>query len=542
MSSGPNAEARSTIPIGGGLAVAAAIVAFGFIGSRLLGVLRTVAIADAFGTEPELDAWRVAFQIPDLIFQVLAGATMGSAFIPVFARLYRNESAERAWRLASSVLTLVTAATALLCALAFIFAPLIVPLLAPGLGQDIGQEDELVDKAVLLTRVMLLSPLLFAVSGMVTGILNARQHFFLPALAPMLYNVAIILGAVVLSRVWGIEGLAIGVVAGAALHLLVQIPGLIRAGMRYQALFDLKDAATREVGRLMAPRIVGLAAMQLNLFVTIFFASKIGSGAIANMTYAFTIAQLPLALFAMSLSTAVFPRLANQVADGDLEGLRDSVSRVLRLIMFFTVPAAIGLALLREPVTVLLLQGGAFTSADAAVTAAALGWYCLGIVPQAGVEIHSRGFYAMGDTRTPVILTVVAVVANAAVSALVWERYGTQGLAFSVSLAAWIEWSLLWTLYQRKTGRAAGADFAVITKITFAAAVMAVCVALASVVFTSDARPSAAVTTAALAAAGVLVYATAGLYLRLDEVREAMARVQSMLRRQNGPPEGIAPG
>ncbi len=520
--------------MGGGLAVAAAIVAFGFIGSRLLGVLRTAAIADAFGAEPELDAWRVAFQIPDLIFQVLAGATMGSAFIPVFARLYKNESTERAWYLASSVLTLVTIATAVLCAIAFIAAPVLVPLMAPGLGEGVDDPDALVDRAVFLTRIMLLSPLLFAVSGMLTGILNARQQFFLPALAPMLYNLAIIAGAVVLSRPFGVEGLAIGVVVGAGLHLAVQVPGLIRERMRYRFLLDVKDAATREVGRLMGPRILGLAAVQLNLFITIFFASQIGSGAIANMTYAFTIAQLPLALFGMALSTAVFPRLADQMADGDLAALHNTVSRVLRLIMFLTIPAAVGLALLREPVTVLLLQGGAFGPGDAAVTAAALGWYCLGIVPLAGTEIHSRGFYAMGDTRTPVLMTLVALGVNVVVSALVWEPFGTQGLAFSVSLAAWAEWGLLSVLWVRRTRQPVLPDAQVIARVAWAAALMALVVGVLSAFFPSDARPTAAVATVALTSAGALVYAAMAMWLRLDEATSLLDRVLVKLRRGRG--------
>jgi putative peptidoglycan lipid II flippase len=223
--------------LGGGLAIAAAIVAFGFIGSRLLGIVRTVAIADAFGSSPELDAYNIAFRIPDLIFQVLAGATLGSAFIPVFARLYRRDGADAAWRLASHILNVVTVATAVLCVLAFIAAPLIVPLLAPGLGEDIGREEELTDRAVELTRIMLLSPFFFAMSGIVTGILNGRQRFLLTALSPILYNAAIIFGAVALSGRWGVNGLAVGVVVGSALHLLVQVPGLVRERMRWQRGF-----------------------------------------------------------------------------------------------------------------------------------------------------------------------------------------------------------------------------------------------------------------------------------------------------------------
>ncbi len=459
-----------------GLLVAAGIVAFGFVGSRLLGVVRTAAIASQFGSSPDIAAYRVAFLIPDLIFQVLAGATLGSAFIPVFARLYRRDGSERAWQLASSALTIVTTATAVLCVVAFIFAPLIVPAIAPGLDSGDGDVQ---GKAVSLTRLMLLSPFLFAISGMVTGILNARQQFFLPALAPMLYNIAIIFGAVVLADAWGINGLAIGVVLGAGLHLAVQLPGLVREKFHFRPRWDWRDDAVREVGRLMGPRVLGLAAVQLNLFVTVFFASKIGSAELADVTYAFFVAQLPLALFGMALSTAAFPRLADLVAEEDIEGLVTTVSRVLRFILFLTIPAAVGLALLREPVTEVLLQRGEFTSADTALTAAAVGWYCLGIIPQAGLEIHSRGFYALGDTRTPVLLTGANLVLNAVLSALLWKHFGIEGLAFSVGVASWVEWLALYHLYARRTGATTGPELQFTSAYALCAAAMALFVGLA---------------------------------------------------------------
>lgn len=366
------------------LLIAAAVVAFGFIGSRLLGVVRTSVIANQFGTEPDLAAYWVAFRIPDLIFQVLAGATLGSAFIPVFIRQYRRESQAAAWRLASSVITLVTAATAVLCVVGFVLAPWLVPLQAPDLGKDIGQNAELTQKAINLTRFMLLSPFLFAISGMMTGILNARQQFLLPALAPILYNLAIIGGAVMLSGSMGVNGLAIGVVVGAGLHLAVQVPGLVREKMSFRPSFDFADPAVREVGRLMAPRVLGLGATQFNFLITAFFATKVNSEAISNLNYAFLIAGLPLAVFGMTISTAVFPTLAEQVAEGDHKSLNSTISRALRTIMFFTIPAAMGLMLLREPVTRLLLQHGEFTAIDTVATAAALGWYCLGIIPRRG--------------------------------------------------------------------------------------------------------------------------------------------------------------
>ncbi len=526
------ADAETTTPPtarSGGLAIAAAIVAFGFIGSRLLGIVRTVAIAGAFGASPDVDAYNIAFRIPDLIFQVLAGATLGSAFIPVFARLYRREGEDAAWRLASHVINIVTAATAVLCVIAFIFAPLLVPLLAPGLGKDIGRHDELTGEAVTLTRIMLLSPLLFAVSGMVTGILNGRQRFLLPALSPMLYNLAIIFGAVFLADRWGVKGLAYGVVAGAALHLLVQVPGLFQERMKWQPGFGRADPAVREVARLMGPRVIGLAAAQFNFVVTGFFASKVGASVISQLTYAWLLATLPLALFGMALSTAVFPRLADHAADEDMESLRVTISRVLRVIMFLTIPAALGLAILREPATVVLLERGEFTRFDSLITASALGWYCLGIVPQAGIEIHSRGFYALGDTRTPVILAVSAVVLNLVVSALLWQRFEHEGLAFSVSLAAWCEWTALYLLYVRRTGASAAADLRAIGVVALAAAVMALFLAVTLSPLDLASWRDNLVVAFAGGVAGAAVYAGMANWLRVPELRTALEQLSARL-------------
>lgn len=531
MADGLARESKTAQRVSGGLAIAAAIVAAGFLGSRLLGVLRTVAIANAFGSSPDLDAYNVAFRIPDLIFQVLAGATLGSAFIPVFSRLMRREGEDEAWRLASTVLNLITVATAALCAIAFVLAPVIVPVLAPGLGNEPGAHDDLTGKAVELTRIMLLSPLLFAMSGMVTGILNGRQRFLLSAIAPMLYNLAIIGGALFLAGPFGVEGLAIGVVVGSGLHLLVQIPGLFQERMRYRWTFNWRDSATREVGRLMAPRIIGLAAAQVNFLITIYFGSKLAPGTISNLTYAWLLAGLPLALFGMALSTAVFPRLADHAADDDLESLRATVSRVLRVIMFMTIPAALGLAFLRYPATVLVLQRGEFGPQAAAITSAALGFYCIGIVPQAGIEIHSRGFYAMGDTRTPVLIAVLAVGMNLVLSALLWHRFQHEGLAFSVSAASWVEWSLLYVFFARRTGAGMRDDLWAMARFAVCGAGMTLALSIGFHWTDAGGRLDQAVIAVAGAIAGVLVYVGTAHALGIEELQDALARVRTRLGR-----------
>lgn len=430
------------------LAVAASIVALGFLGSRLLGLLRTVAIAHQYGTSPNLDAYFVAFRIPDLVFQLLAGATLGSAFIPTFARVMSSRGERDAWRLASSVLNLVLLATLAVALLGLLLAPLLVPITAPGLGDETGQHAQLTSLAVDLTRIMLISPVLFAVSGMFMGILNARHHFLAPALAPMFYNAAIIIGALVSHDV---RVLAFAVVLGAFLHLIVQIPFLRLVGMTWEPLTEWKDAAVREVGRLMAPRVIGLAAFQFNFLIATFFASIVSSGAISAVNYAWLIVMTPMGLFGMAISTAVFPRMAEQAAreEGDL---RETVSKSLRLILYLTIPASVGLMILAKPLVAFLLRSGAFGTSSTDLVVSALVFYAIALFAHSGIEILSRGFYALSDTRTPVTFAVLSMVINLVLSLILVWPYGVSGLAVSLSIATIVEFALLIRTLDRRLG------------------------------------------------------------------------------------------
>jgi putative peptidoglycan lipid II flippase len=442
------------------LAAAASIVALGFLGSRLLGLIRTVAIAHAHGTSPDLDAYFVAFRLPDLIFQLLAGATLGSAFIPTFARVLNRGSEQDAWRLTSSVLNLVFLATLVFAVLGLLFAPVLVPLTAPGLGDETGQSEELRALAVDLTRIMMISPILFAVSGMFMGILNARHHFLAPAIAPMFYNLAIIVGALISDDV---KVLAFAVVIGALLHLLVQVPALRLVGMMWQPIAEWRDAAVREVGRLMGPRVLGLGAYHLNFIIATFFASTVGTGAISAINYSWLIVMTPIGLFGMAISTAVFPRMAEQAAREEAE-LRDTLGRALRLILYLTIPASVGLMVLAKPVTAFLLRSGAFDADSADLVVTALVFYALGLSAHSGIEILSRGFYALSDTKTPVAFAIISMAVNLVLSlALVWQ-FGIGGLAFALSAAAIVEFILLIRTLDRRLhgldGAAAWQSFA----------------------------------------------------------------------------------
>ena len=426
------------------VAGAAGLVATGFIASRLLGLLRSVAIADAFGTEPELGAYFVAFRVPDLVFQLLAGAALASAFIPIFSRVVLDKGEDDAWRLASSVLNLISLATFVLAALAFVLAPLIVPLLAPGLGEEAGRADELHTLAVELTRVMLISPLMFGVSGMLTGILNARQHFLAPSIAPLLYNLGIILGAVVLADRWGVHGLAWGVVIGSVGHLLVQIPALWAVGMRWRPSLGFASAGVREVLRLMGPRVIGLAAAQVNLVVVMFFASFVSDEAISAVNFAFLVMLLPVGVVGMAISTAAFPAFANLAAEENFEGLGRAIDATLRMILFLAIPASAGLVLLADPSVRLLLQRGAFDADSTSLVVSALVVYGVAVWAHASVEIMSRGFYALSDTRTPVAIAVFGMLLNVGGCAALVEPFGIAGLAAATSVAAVCEFVLLW--------------------------------------------------------------------------------------------------
>jgi putative peptidoglycan lipid II flippase len=511
------------------LAVASLIVAAGFLGSRVLGLLRSVIIAGSFGTSPELDAYWVAFRLPDLVFQLLAGATLASAFIPTFAGVRARDGEAAAWRLASSVLNLVLLATLVCAVAAFLLAPQIVPLLAPGLGEDTGRAEELQSLAVDLTRLMLVSPLLFAVSGMFMGILNARRHFLTPALAPMFYNLSIILAALVSDDVWT---LAVGVVAGAALHLVVQLPDLRLAGMAYRLVADWRDAAVREVGALMAPRVLGLAAAQVNFyFIAIFFASTLAAGTISGVSFAWLIVMTPVGVIGMAISTAAFPTLADQAARDEEQLLAGTLARALRLILFLSLPAGVGLALLARPLVVVLLQRGAFDASSTDLTVDALVYYAPALFAHCGIEILSRGFYALSDTRTPVAVAVGAMLLNLALAALLVGPMEVRGLALALSLATTLEFGCLLVLLSQRLGfidpPLVGALQRILAATVLLGGTVAGCLLVLEDVAGLDVRsagPALAVLAAATAAGGS-VYLIAAVVLGLEEPRLVLRRL-----------------
>lgn len=425
---------------------ASLILVLGFTGSRALGVLRNTALAGAFGAGPELDAYLAAFRLPDIIFQLIVGAALGSALLPTLASTYAQVSPRAAWRLASAALTWFTAIGAIVSAVAFAAAPQLVPLSVPGFTPE--QQALTVD----LTRIMLGSSVFFCASGVVTGILNARYHFLLPALAPWLYNLSIIGGALFLAAPLGIAGPAWAVTAGAALHLFVQLPALARLGMTYSPTASIRTPGVSEVLRLMGPRVLGLGTIQVNWLVSTILASTLAAGSVTALNYAWTIAMLPIGVFGMAPAIASFPALAEAAATGSWQRYRELLTTSLRFAVFLGVPGTVGLLLIREPLVALLFQRGLFDAASTELTAGVLLYYSLGLLPHAALEVIARGSYALHDTKTPLFYAVLGMISHVLFCLTLIGPLGVRGLALAMTLAALVETGGLLFALNRRTG------------------------------------------------------------------------------------------
>ncbi|HUX76202.1 MAG TPA: murein biosynthesis integral membrane protein MurJ [Anaerolineae bacterium] len=426
------------------IAKAATLVMGLFVVSRALGLVRQVAIGALFGTSGDLDAYLAAARISETVFLVVAGGALGSAFIPTFADHLARGDDGGAWRLASAVANLALIVLTAIAGLTAIFAPALVrTVIAPGFDPP----QRALTASVL--RLMLISPVIFGVSGVVMGALNAHQHFLLPALAPSAYNLSIIGGALLLGPRLGVWGMAVGVVVGAALHLLVQVPGLVHYGARYVPTLGLDDPSVREVGRLMAPRILGTAVAQLNFVVNNSLASGLGEGAVSAINYAWLLMLLPQGVFAQAVGTAAFPTFAGQVARGERDEMRTTLAATLRAVFFLSLPATVGLLVLGRPLVGLLFERGAFEATSTEAVAWALAFYALGLVGHAGLEIVARAFYALHDTLTPVWVGGLAMALNVALSLALPRVFGRAGwpphagLALANSVATLLELSAL---------------------------------------------------------------------------------------------------
>ncbi|MBI3493722.1 MAG: murein biosynthesis integral membrane protein MurJ [Acidobacteria bacterium] len=496
------------------------------LASRVLGLVRDQMLAALFGAGNDMDAFIVAFRIPNLVRDLFAEGAMSAAFVPTFTRQLTRGGKPDAWRLGNNVLNALLIVTGALVVLGTVFAQPLVRMYAGDFASVPGK----LELTVRLTRVTLPFLTMVAIAAAVMGMLNSLHHYFLPALSPAMFNLAtIVLGLALVPVMPAIGFPRLGQIA-------LQWPSLRREGFRYAPVFEPRDAGLRQVLILMGPGAVGLAATQVNIFVNTLLATSQGTGAVSWLTYAFRLMYLPIGLFGVSIGTAVLPAASRHAAVGDTIGVRDTVSRGLAMMLMLNLPATLGLIALATPIVQLLFQRGHFAAADTAATAAALRLYAVGLVGYSTVRIVSPAFYAIGRSRVPVMVSACAIGANVIASVALVKLMGFRGLALGTSIAAIVNAAALVWLLQRHLGGVNVRRLGVtVVKIAVSALVMA---AMAAWLQNAMMRavPGQPFTAQALRLAVSIGGALAGLgvtarVLHVDEFADLLSTVQSRLVR-----------
>lgn len=448
--------------------------------SRLLGFVREVIMTNKFGRGLETDAFFAAFTIPDMMYYLLIGGALSSAFIPVFTSYLSKGDEEEAWKVASSFINITVMLLIVLSILGVTFAEYLVPLVAYKF------KGEQLNLTIQLTRFMFPAVTFTALAGLETGVLNSYKIFNAPSIGPILYNLGIIFGTIFLSSTFGIKGMAIGVVVGAVSNALYQFIFVSKKSKYYKFTLDLKHPGVRKIFKLIVPAMIGLSVTQINLVVNQNIASDFDQGSITALRLANRIMQLPLGIFAMSIATVIFPTITAQIAKGEISDFRDTFAMGMRNIFFVTIPSAIGLMTLGVPLIRLLFVRGAFNEDDAMVTATILTFYTLGLAFQGGVQLLTRGFYANHDTKTPVKISFMAMFGNIILSLLLayYTPLKVNGLALAYSITSFINMSMLFkALGKKMDGINSKEIVASFFKSTIASIVMGVVIVILNGVF-----------------------------------------------------------
>ncbi len=432
----------------GSIVAAALIVGISSLVSRLVGLFRERVFTTTFGAGDTFDAFVAAFRIPDLIFNLIVIGALSAAFIPLFtAKLVGKQSkSAEAFDFATSVLNLMLLVVAGLSLLYAALAPQLVPLITPGF---MGEKLEL---TIRLSRIMALQPILLSVSFVFSGILNSFKRFTVYALAPILYNLGIIAGVVWLVPMMGVAGLGWGVVLGGALHMIIQLPSTLYVGFRWKPQLVSSRADMRALWIMMLPRVFGLAAQQVNLLVVTLLGSGLLAGSISAFHLANNLQYIPIGIFGIAFAQAAFPTLSEQMARGQTVAFRDTLTKSFRYILFFVVPISAFFFLLRAQIVRVLFGDGAFDWEDTILTFETFKFLIISIFAQATIPLLTRGFYAQHDTKTPVVISVIAMVINVVLAFMLAPVAGVQGLALAFSIAAMVHLSLLLGAFHWRLG------------------------------------------------------------------------------------------
>jgi len=468
----------STKPSGdtGRIARSAGAVSIAVMCSRVLGLIREQVFAVLFGAGFANDAFVVAFRIPNLLRDLFAEGALSAAFVTVFSEYNTNRGPEETWRLASNVLIFFTLVISALTLAGIYLADPLVNLLAPDF-QDVAGKTALTVK---LTRIMFPFLLFVSLGAVVMGILNTKGKFFVPALSSTFFNLGSIVGGLTLAWLFprfgqpAIAGMAWGTLIGGAMQLLMQVPTLMKVGFRFRFNCSPTDPGLRRILLLMLPATIGLSATQINIFINTNFAAGCVEGSVSWLNFAFRLVQLPIGVFGVALSIAIMPVLAKQAALQDLISLKQTFTSSLVLVFSLAIPATAGLMLLSVPIIRLIFEHGAFTAADTLQTAAALTFYAYGLFAYSAIKVMVPVFYAIGNTKYPVIGSFIGVAANILIIYQVIDLFQHRGIALSTSCAMILNFLFLGTvLYRKLSGLPLGYLMKGIGKISLATAIMA---------------------------------------------------------------------
>ena len=436
------------------LAKSAGIIGTATLTSRVLGLIRDQVLAYLFGAGNAMDAFNVATRIPNLMRDLFAEGAMSAAFVPTFTRYLAKNGKSHAWRLGNQLLSALVVATGLIVITGIILAEPLTRMLAGAYSAVPGK----LELTVLLTRILMPFLTLVAAAAALMGMLNSLNRFFTPALSPAMYNVGIIAsGALLVPMMPGlgldpIVAIAIGALVGGVGQVAIQFPALYREGFRFHFGFTLTDPGLRDVLRLMGPGTLAGAAVQINLLVNMVLATGEGTGAVSWLGYAFRVMYLPIGLFGVSIAAASLPTVSRHAAHEDLKGMRETISRALRLMLMLNVPATIGLIALGHPIVQLIFERGSFSSIDTVSTTAALLFYAPGLVGYSAVRIAVPAFYALGNSLLPAYISMATVALNIALNLILVNLIGYQGLALGTSVAAIANALVLLIVLNRRLG------------------------------------------------------------------------------------------
>lgn len=418
---------------------AAFVITVAGLASRLLGLVRDRFLASTFGASDILDVYYAAFRVPDLIYNLLILGALSAAFIPVFTGLIVKDKKEEAWEVANGVLNLTILSVVFFSFFFCVFAPYFMRIITPGFS------PEKMDQTVLFTRIMFLSPFFLGISGIFGGVLTSFKRFLIYSLGPILYNLGIICGVVVFVRLWGAVGLAWGVAFGSFLHMLIQYPAARQLGFRYA--FGLKkywhNQEIRKIFRLMLPRTMGIAVSQINLFVITIFASTLAAGSLAVFNFAQNLQSVPLGIFGISFSIAVFPTLSIFFAQNEKKEFAKAFSETFCQIMFFVIPLSVFMLLLRAQIVRVALGAGEFNWEDTTLTFECLKYFSLSLFAQSSIPLLTRSFYAVQNTKTPFYIAIFSEMVNIGAVIFLISRFEILGLAMAYSAASLVQMFLL---------------------------------------------------------------------------------------------------